>query len=69
VRQLFRILDDGDGNIDCDEFCKGVVMVKGQAKAIDMVRVSKCVRRIEVKMDATIKQLTEQVGPFKPNGC
>jgi len=69
VRQLFRILDDGDGNISCDEFCKGIVMVKGQAKAIDMVRVSKCVRRIEVKMDATIKQLTEQVGPFKPNGC
>jgi len=45
------------------------VMVKGQAKAIDMVRVSKCVRRIEVKMDTTIKQLTEQVGPLKPNGC
>jgi len=49
VLQLFKILDDGDGNISCEEFFKGIVTVKGQAKAIDMIRVAKCVQRMRAR--------------------
>jgi len=59
IKQLFHILDDGDGNISCEEFCNGIVMVKGQAKSIDMIRVAKCVRQIERKVDIAIRQLAK----------
>lgn len=59
MKVLFKILDDGDGTISCEEFCKGVVTVKGQAKAIDMIRVEKCVQRIEKKVD-TASRIYEQ---------
>jgi len=63
VKQLFKILDEGDGNISCEEFCKGIVKVKGQAKAIDMIKVAKCVRRIESKVDIAI------ANQFRSSGC
>jgi len=63
VKQLFKILDDGDGNISCEEFCKGILMVKGQAKSIDMIKVAKCVRRIENKVDVAI------ANQFRSNDC
>jgi len=63
VKQLFKILDDGDGNISCEEFCHGILMVKGQAKAIDMIKVAKCVRRIENKVDMAI------ASQFRSNAC
>jgi len=34
---LFDILDDGDGMITIAEFCKGLMQLKGQARAIDIV--------------------------------
>eukprot|EP00440_Ansanella_granifera_P040047 gb/GFBE01043436.1/.p1 GENE.gb/GFBE01043436.1/~~gb/GFBE01043436.1/.p1 ORF type:complete len:103 (+),score=20.17 gb/GFBE01043436.1/:1-309(+) len=37
VESLFDILDDGDGHITIDEFCKGIGRIKGEARAIDMV--------------------------------
>ncbi|CAE7023046.1 Cacna1g [Symbiodinium natans] len=36
-RPLFDILDDGDGKITIQEFCKGLMQIKGHARAIDMV--------------------------------
>jgi len=65
MQVLFRILDDGDGNISLDEFCKGVVMVKGQAKAIDMIRVEKSVIRIENKINHAVKHLTQKESEYK----
>ena len=37
VRPLFDILSDGDGLITISEFCKGLMQLKGQARALDMV--------------------------------
>ncbi|CAE7402736.1 Scn11a [Symbiodinium pilosum] len=34
---LFEILDDGDGKITIAEFCKGLMQLKGHARALDMV--------------------------------
>ena len=36
-RPLFEILDDGDGLITITEFCKGLMQIKGQARALDIV--------------------------------
>eukprot|EP00434_Breviolum_minutum_P020198 symbB.v1.2.017811.t1/scaffold1395.1/size121899/3 len=35
-RPLFDILDDGDGHITIAEFCKGLMQLKGQARALDI---------------------------------
>lgn len=59
MKALFKILDDGDGNISLDEFCKGVVMVKGQAKAMDMIKVEKCVLRLEKTVEKEMKSMRE----------
>jgi len=53
---LFGLLDDGDGHISCEEFCKGIVRVKGHARAIDIVRMEACVQRIEEKVDYARKE-------------
>lgn len=34
---LFRLLDNGDGCISCDEFLSGIMKARGGAKAIDLV--------------------------------
>merc|ERR1719487_333546 len=36
---LFRLLDDGDGEVTYDEFLKGVMRLKGQARSIDVVAI------------------------------
>mmetsp|Transcript_809 Transcript_809/g.1536 ORF Transcript_809/g.1536 Transcript_809/m.1536 type:complete len:572 (+) Transcript_809:89-1804(+) len=36
LQSLFKLLDDGDGNISIDEFLKGIGRLKGPAKAIDL---------------------------------
>jgi len=59
TNMLFNIIDDGDGFIDCNEFCKGIVKVKGQAKAIDIIRVEQCVQRVEHKLDKARRQLVQ----------
>jgi len=40
-RPLFDILDDGDGQITIAEFCKGLMQLKGQARALDIVMLSR----------------------------
>ena len=34
---LFEILDDGDGLITITEFCKGLLQLKGMARALDII--------------------------------
>ncbi|CAK9024321.1 Sodium channel protein type 11 subunit alpha (NaN) (Sensory neuron sodium channel 2) (Sodium channel protein type XI subunit alpha) (Voltage-gated sodium channel subunit alpha Nav1.9) [Durusdinium trenchii] len=36
-RPLFEILAEGDGRITIAEFCKGLMQIKGQARALDIV--------------------------------
>lgn len=51
LKQLFHLLDDGDGEISTDEFLAGIGRVKGPAKAIDMATVMKSMERIEEKLE------------------
>merc|ERR1712032_688366 len=41
VMSLFDLLDDGDGRITYAEFMKGVMRLKGQARELDVVAISK----------------------------
>ena len=34
---LFRLLDEGDGEVTFQEFIKGVMRLKGQARSIDLI--------------------------------
>lgn len=45
-KDLFDLLDDGDGNIETDEFFAGLKKVKGLAQSRDIVRLSKNVDRV-----------------------
>jgi len=47
---LFRMLEDGDGNINSDEFVEGMQRMKGPAQSLDMVNLLKIVGRIESKV-------------------
>eukprot|EP00930_Biecheleria_cincta_P034907 TRINITY_DN24056_c0_g1_i1.p1 TRINITY_DN24056_c0_g1~~TRINITY_DN24056_c0_g1_i1.p1 ORF type:complete len:601 (-),score=117.80 TRINITY_DN24056_c0_g1_i1:75-1787(-) len=51
LKQLFYLLDDGDGEISTDEFLAGIGRVKGPAKSIDMATVMKNIERIEEKIE------------------
>ena len=51
VRPLFDILSEGDGLITIAEFCKGLMQLKGQARALDIIMLqhenSKLMKRCE----------------------
>lgn len=36
VEPLFKLLDDGDGVVTIEEFCRGVTGLKGEARALDV---------------------------------
>jgi len=52
VSGLFDLLDDGDGCISFEEFVSGVVRLKGQAQAVDVVTIlyenQKMVRKLQL---------------------
>merc|ERR1711964_292803 len=39
VMSLFHLLDDGDGHVTYDEFVKGVLQLKGQARSQDVIAI------------------------------
>merc|ERR1719491_173497 len=49
---LFDMLVDSEGQISLEAFVKGVTMMKGAAKAIDMMEVLHIMKRLEAKIDA-----------------
>eukprot|EP00930_Biecheleria_cincta_P039965 TRINITY_DN27421_c0_g1_i1.p1 TRINITY_DN27421_c0_g1~~TRINITY_DN27421_c0_g1_i1.p1 ORF type:complete len:653 (+),score=129.58 TRINITY_DN27421_c0_g1_i1:40-1998(+) len=51
-KELFELLDDGDGGIETDEFFEGLPRMKGQAASRDLMRVSKNVDKLMVKMNS-----------------
>lgn len=60
VRNLFDILDDGDGKITVQEFCSGVMNVRGSARALDIMvlqRSSAKVLRTCQGIDERLKRL------------
>lgn len=52
---LFRVLDDGDGEIETGEFFDGLRNMRGAAKSKDLYQVTKMVEKILKKMD-TLKE-------------
>lgn len=49
--ELFRLLDDGDGQISVDEFVNGLQKMKGSARALDMAVLGAVVRRIDGRIE------------------
>lgn len=47
VEALFHLLDDGDGAITYDEFLPGMLRLKGQARSLDLVALSRHCDKIE----------------------
>jgi hypothetical protein len=47
LETLFKLLDDGDGFISPDEFIEGLQRMKGNAKALDLMALTRSVQRIE----------------------
>lgn len=50
VMTLFRILDDGDGEVLKEEFINGLHAIRGTAKGINTVEILKILRKIERKV-------------------
>merc|ERR1719343_1281861 len=46
VQSLFNMLANGNGEIEYDEFVDGIMMLKGQARAMDMISLMLDVRRL-----------------------
>jgi len=51
VEEIFALLDDGDGQISCEEFINGINRMRGHAKAIDMVGVVQLIHRVDAKLE------------------
>lgn len=49
--QMFELFDDGDGLVSYEEFCQGVMQLKGQARAMDIITILRDCRRIIDKCD------------------
>lgn len=61
LAHLFHLLDDGDGQVELDEFVYGVSMLRGAAKSIDVITMLKVIHRLEVKLDEINDKA--QIGP------
>ncbi|CAE7380347.1 Scn10a [Symbiodinium microadriaticum] len=71
VRPLFDILSEGDGLITIAEFCKGLMQLKGQARALDIVILqhenSKLMRQCN-EIYRAICDAAAQCSPCSPRG-
>mmetsp|Transcript_112746 Transcript_112746/g.177393 ORF Transcript_112746/g.177393 Transcript_112746/m.177393 type:complete len:322 (+) Transcript_112746:1-966(+) len=56
---LFQLIDDGDEKITYPEFITGVMRLKGQARAVDMVSVMRDLSKLRRQMD----MIAEAVAP------
>merc|ERR1712217_275472 len=56
--ELWEILDDGDGELDSDEFISGVLRLSGEAKSKEMMQLSKEIADLE----ASVEFMEESMG-------
>jgi len=61
LEDLFKLLDDGDGQVQSHEFINGINTLRGQAKNIDLLSLLKISRR----MSATLERLDRGLLPRK----
>mmetsp|Transcript_98814 Transcript_98814/g.175994 ORF Transcript_98814/g.175994 Transcript_98814/m.175994 type:complete len:590 (-) Transcript_98814:120-1889(-) len=57
LEALFKLLDDGDGEISIDEFLGGITRFKGPAKAIDLASVLITTNKMNEKLDLMDRKL------------
>lgn len=51
---LFKMLDDGDGEISVEEFEAGIKRMKGTAKSLDLHMLAHTVMKINAKVDTLL---------------
>jgi len=61
LERLFRILDDGDGSIDVEEFVNGMTSVQGFAKSFDLIVLSRLVRKLDRKVTEYVEALQARI--------
>lgn len=54
---LFRVIDDGDGEVTLEEFIDGIMRCKGQARAVDQVAMRADLRQLDAKVTELLKVL------------
>jgi len=64
VETLFRLLDDGDGQVSVDEFIEGMTRLKGQARAVDLMVVLNLTKRLAAKFDSNKGSIQEGHQPL-----
>eukprot|EP00747_Dinoflagellata_sp_TGD_P119330 gnl/TRDRNA2_/TRDRNA2_172999_c4_seq22.p1 gnl/TRDRNA2_/TRDRNA2_172999_c4~~gnl/TRDRNA2_/TRDRNA2_172999_c4_seq22.p1 ORF type:complete len:606 (-),score=93.26 gnl/TRDRNA2_/TRDRNA2_172999_c4_seq22:52-1869(-) len=68
---LFDIFDDGDGNVDIEEFVEGVHRMRGYAKSMDVLALVKMANTNRLRIDeivGTLKRLPDLIsGPRMVN--
>jgi len=50
-KELFQLLDDGDGEIETNEFFEGLMKMKGIAQARDVFRMERSLARLQLSID------------------
>jgi hypothetical protein len=74
VESLFQLLDDGDGTVSFDEFLKGVVRLKGQARSQDVLAILHDSRKVlnhVMSMEKKLQMLDlieEELDEYFPEG-
>jgi len=56
---LFKLLDDGDGQISTEEFVAGIQKIKGEAREVDLLEVKQLVKGIDSKL--SVKKTRQQL--------
>ncbi|CAE7252365.1 TPC1B [Symbiodinium natans] len=62
---LFHVLDDGDGEITCEEFIDGILRCHGPARAIDQLAMHAEMRQLSDTL-ANLKQSLQQANIISP---
>eukprot|EP00440_Ansanella_granifera_P032352 gb/GFBE01035107.1/.p1 GENE.gb/GFBE01035107.1/~~gb/GFBE01035107.1/.p1 ORF type:complete len:671 (+),score=131.93 gb/GFBE01035107.1/:1-2013(+) len=62
---LFHLLDDGSGQVTCDEFINGLLRFKGPARAIDQIAMHVDLKQLQNDVSALTSAL-EQVSVIRP---
>ncbi|CAE7470067.1 Scn11a [Symbiodinium natans] len=68
VRPLFDILSEGDGLITIAEFCKGLMQLKGQARALDIVILQHENSKLMRQCHEIHRAICEAAQPYSPRG-
>jgi len=63
VQALFNMLDDGDGAVSYDEFMRGIIRLKGQARSMDVITVMRDCREINDRC----RRLEDEVKHLDPS--